>query len=45
MVELREEIGMKKHLRMKEVVRRLRWTDHIQRLWWGSVTEGDLVAE
>ena len=32
MGELREEIGMKKHLRMKEAGSRLRWTGHTQRM-------------
>ena len=32
MEELKEEIGMKKHPRMKVVGSRLRWTGHIQRM-------------
>ena len=30
--ELREEIGMKKHLKMKVVGSRMRWAGHVQRM-------------
>ena len=32
MGELKEEIGMEGHLRMKVVGRRLRWAGHVQRM-------------
>ena len=32
MKELREEIGMKKHLKMKVVGSRMRWAGHVQRM-------------
>ena len=31
-MELREEIGMKKHLKMKVVGSRMRWAGHVQRM-------------
>ena len=42
MGELREEIGMKKHLNMKLVGSRLRWSGYIQRMSEGNVVKTEL---
>lgn len=43
--ELREEIGMKKHLKMTVIGSRLRWVGHIEKEWGGMYQESMKTEE
>ena len=45
MVKLREEIGMKKHMRREEVGSRLQWTGHFLRASDSKSAKNDLNPE
>ena len=45
MKELREEIGMKKHLKMKVTGSRMRWAGHMQRMGEDRLSKGAWKAE
>ena len=44
MKELREEIGMKKHLKIKVVGSRMRWAGHVQRMSEDQSCDGKTVS-